>query len=92
MNLVEQLLGTAPAVLAPMEDITDAAFRRMCRGLGASLCMTEFVGAEQIIADSALAQRRAIAGTQQPQLRSMNVGCAASAIRAAASNKSASAP
>ncbi|NVB84478.1 MAG: tRNA-dihydrouridine synthase family protein [Kofleriaceae bacterium] len=42
-----------------MEDITDAAFRRICRGLGASLCMTEFVGAEQIIADSELARRRA---------------------------------
>ena len=42
-----------------MEDITDAAFRRMCRGLGASLCMTEFVGAEQIIADSEVARRRA---------------------------------
>lgn len=42
-----------------MEDITDAAFRTMCRGLGASLCMTELVGAEQIIADSALARRRA---------------------------------
>jgi tRNA-dihydrouridine synthase len=42
-----------------MEDITDAAFRKMCRGLGAHLCMTELVGAEQIIADSALARRRA---------------------------------
>lgn len=59
MNLVAQLLATSPLVLAPMEDITDAAFRRLCRGLGASLCMTEFVGAEQIIADSELARRRA---------------------------------
>lgn len=60
MNLVGQLLATSPVVLAPMEDITDAAFRTMCRGLGASLCMTEFVGAEQIIADSELARRRAV--------------------------------
>jgi len=42
-----------------MEDITDAAFRRICRELGASLCMTEFIGAEQLVADSALARRRA---------------------------------
>jgi tRNA-dihydrouridine synthase B len=46
-------------VLAPMEDVTDAAFRRLCRTLGASICVTEFVGAEQILADSALARRRA---------------------------------
>jgi nifR3 family TIM-barrel protein len=59
VNLVSQLLATSPVVLAPMEDVTDAAFRRVCRGLGASLCMTEFVGAEQIIADSELARRRA---------------------------------
>jgi tRNA-dihydrouridine synthase B len=59
VNAVAELLAKSPVVLAPMEDITDAAFRRMCRGLGASLCMTEFVGAEQIIADSELARRRA---------------------------------
>lgn len=46
-------------MLAPMEDVTDAAFRRMCRTLGASLCVTEFVGAEQIIASSEQARRRA---------------------------------
>jgi tRNA-dihydrouridine synthase len=46
-------------VLAPMEDVTNAAFRRVCRTVGASLCVTEFIGAEQLIADSALARRRA---------------------------------
>ncbi len=58
-NHVAELLATAPVVLAPMEAITDAAFRRICRSLGASLCVTEFVGAEQILASSALARRRA---------------------------------
>jgi len=29
-----------------MEDVTDAAFRRICRTLGATLCVTEFIGAE----------------------------------------------
>jgi nifR3 family TIM-barrel protein len=53
------LLARSPVVLAPMEDVTDAAFRRICRTLGATLCVTEFVGAEQIIADSELARRRA---------------------------------
>ena len=48
-----------PVVLAPMEDVTDAAFRRICRELGAELCVTEFVAAEQVIANSQLARRRA---------------------------------
>lgn len=53
------LFAASPVVLAPMEDVTDAAFRRLCRSLGAGLCVTELVGAEQLIADSALARRRA---------------------------------
>ncbi len=56
---VADLLVASPVVLAPMEDVTDASFRRLCRSLGASLCVTEFVGAEQIVADSRLARRRA---------------------------------
>lgn len=52
-------LAADPVVLAPMEKVTDAVFRRVCRSVGASLCMTEFVGAEQIIADSIWARRRA---------------------------------
>jgi len=59
VNVVRQLLAANPVVLAPMEAVTDAAFRRVCRGLGASLCMTEFIGAEQILADSVIARRRA---------------------------------
>lgn len=56
---VATLLEALPVVLAPMEEITDAVFRRACRSVGASLCVTEFVGAEQIIADSLRARRRA---------------------------------
>jgi nifR3 family TIM-barrel protein len=58
-NPVDTLLSDLPVVLAPMEGVTNASFRRICRSLGASLCVTEFVGAEQLIADSALARRRA---------------------------------
>jgi nifR3 family TIM-barrel protein len=57
-NPVAALLASSPVVLAPMEDVTDAPFRKICRELGAWLCVTEFVGAEQIIADSRLARRR----------------------------------
>jgi nifR3 family TIM-barrel protein len=56
---VTALLAANPVVLAPMENVTNPAFRRICRSVGASLCVTEFVGAEQILADSTLARRRA---------------------------------
>lgn len=56
---LRDLLAAFPVVLAPMEDVTDAAFRRICRGLGAEVCVTEFVAAEQVIANSQLARQRA---------------------------------
>jgi tRNA-dihydrouridine synthase B len=56
---VAQRLARSPIVLAPMEDVTNATFRRVCRRLGAELCVTEFVRAEQMIARSALARRKA---------------------------------
>lgn len=57
-SLVAELLAAYPVVLAPMEDVTDAAYRALCRSLGAGLCVTEFIGAEQMIASSRLARRR----------------------------------
>ena len=36
-------------ILAPMEDVSDAAFRRICRDRGAELCVTEFVRAENLL-------------------------------------------
>ena len=59
MNAIAALLTDAPVVLAPMEDVTDAAFRRVARELGARLCFTEFIRAEQVIAGAALARRKA---------------------------------
>ncbi len=59
MALVADLLASFPVVLAPMEDVTDATFRALCRSLGAELCVTEFIAAEQLLADSRLARRRA---------------------------------
>jgi len=55
---VAALLAACPVVLAPMEDVTDAGFRRVCRGLGAELCVTEFIGVEQVLSDSRLSRRR----------------------------------
>jgi nifR3 family TIM-barrel protein len=41
-----------------MDDVSDAPFRRLCRTLGADVCVTEFVRAEQLIHRSRGARRR----------------------------------
>ena len=42
-------LGEQPVVLAPMEDVTDPAFRLMCKRFGADMVYTEFVSADALI-------------------------------------------
>ena len=64
---VAALLARHPVVLAPMEDVTDAAYRGICRALGAVVCVTEFVRAEQLIAGARKAVRKvALAAHDQP--------------------------
>jgi tRNA-dihydrouridine synthase B len=58
-----ELLAGFPVILAPMEDVTDAVYRRLCRALGAGVCMTEFVRAEQLVSRSWLARRKATLAT-----------------------------
>ena len=38
-------------MLAPMEDVTDASFRLICREMGAAMVYTEFVSAEALVRD-----------------------------------------
>jgi tRNA-dihydrouridine synthase B len=52
------LLAGNPVVLAPMDDVTDAPFRRLCRRLGAGVCVTEFARAEQLVHASRGVRRR----------------------------------
>jgi nifR3 family TIM-barrel protein len=47
-----------PVILAPMEDLTCAVFRRVCRARGAELCFTEFALAEALLEDEAEALRK----------------------------------
>lgn len=41
--------GERPVFLAPMEDVTDIGFRKMCKRFGAAMVYTEFVSADAII-------------------------------------------
>ena len=44
-------LGERPLLLAPMEDVTDIGFRRLCKRFGAKMVYTEFVSAESLVRD-----------------------------------------
>ncbi len=41
--------GKQPLFLAPMEDVTDIGFRKLCKRFGADMMYTEFVSAEAIV-------------------------------------------
>lgn len=45
-------LGDKPLFLAPMEDVTDASFRGICREQGADMVYTEFIPSEGLIRDA----------------------------------------
>ncbi len=49
MNIGHIELGEYPVLLAPMEDVTDPAFRLMCKQFGADLVYTEFVSSDALI-------------------------------------------
>lgn len=48
-------LGERPVLLAPMEDVTDASFRILCREQGAAMVYTEFIPSDGLIRDAAKA-------------------------------------
>jgi len=56
------LFARPPAILAPMEDVTDVVFRRLCRNVGAELCLTEFVNVEGLLRGCRNARRKATLG------------------------------
>ena len=57
MKIASIDLGERPVMLAPMEDVTDPAFRLMCKEFGADMVYTEFVSADALI--------RAVSKTEQ---------------------------
>lgn len=60
-------LGKYPILLAPMEDVTDPAFRLMCKKFGADMVYTEFVSSDALIrAVSKTAQKLSISDAERP--------------------------
>lgn len=49
MNIGNISFPDRPLFLAPMEDVTDIGFRKLCRRFGAAMVYTEFVSADAII-------------------------------------------
>ena len=45
-------LGEFPILLAPMEDVSDPPFRKICKQYGADLMFTEFISSEGLIRDA----------------------------------------
>ena len=49
MKIANLDLGEHPVFLAPMEDVTDPAFRLMCKRFGADMVYTEFVSSDALV-------------------------------------------
>jgi tRNA-dihydrouridine synthase B len=55
---LRELFAKKPVVLAPLEDVSDVVFRRICRGLGAEITVTEFVNVEGLLRGCRNARRK----------------------------------
>lgn len=52
MKIGNIVLGDKPLFLAPMEDVTDASFRFVCKEFGADMMYTEFISSDGLIRDA----------------------------------------
>jgi tRNA-dihydrouridine synthase B len=55
---LRELYSAKPVILAPMEDVTDMVFRRLCRTVGSEVGMTEFVNVEGLLRGCRNAKRK----------------------------------
>ncbi len=51
-------LGDCPVFFAPMEDISDPSFRRLCKEYGADMMYTEFISSDGLIRDAEKSLRK----------------------------------
>ncbi len=55
---LRQLYTNKPVILAPLEDVSDMVFRRLCRSQGAEITVTEFVNVEGLLRGCKNARRK----------------------------------
>lgn len=58
MKIANVDLGERPVALAPMEDVTDASFRLICKEMGADMTYSEFVSADALIRNISATTRK----------------------------------
>lgn len=58
MRIGQLDLGPRPVALAPMEDVSDASFRLICKEMGADMTYSEFVSADALIRNIAATTRK----------------------------------
>ena len=58
-------LGPRPVLLAPMEDVTDASFRAVCKQYGADMVYTEFIPADGLIRDARKALAKMVTSAEE---------------------------
>ena len=58
MRIGQLDLGPRPVALAPMEDVTDASFRLICKEMGADMTYSAFVSADALIRNIAATTRK----------------------------------
>lgn len=58
-------LGERPVFLAPMEDVTDIAFRLMCKRFGADMVYTEFVSSDALIRNVNRTQQKLVVAEEE---------------------------
>ena len=77
-------LGEYPVLLAPLEDITDSAFRTICRKHGADMVYTEFVSSEALVRSALKSSKKMLFDESERPLGIQIFGNNAEAMRNAA--------
>ena len=65
MKIGDTDLGPRPVLLAPMEDVTDASFRAVCKQYGADMVYTEFIPADGLIRDARKALAKMVTSAEE---------------------------